>query len=295
MNRTQYGIRSAQVGVLANAILALAKIITGVLGHSYALIADGVESATDIFSSLVVWRGLQVAARAPDESHPFGYGKAEAVSGGVVALMLLGAAGVIAIQAVREILTPHHMPAWFTLVVLIVVVVTKEVLYRWVFSVGEEVDSVAVRTDAWHHRSDALTSLAAFVGISIALWGGAGWASADDYAAMLASGVILYNGVRLLRPVVDELMDRAPEAGFVARVAAVAGGIAGVLGTEKVLARRVGAQYRVVLHVQADPRLSLRAAHQLGGQVRSRVIAVMPAVVDVLIHMEPFDEGGGNV
>lgn len=295
MNRTQYGIRSAQVGVLTNAILAIAKIITGVLGHSYALIADGVESATDIFSSLVVWRGLQVASRAPDESHPFGYGKAEAVSGGVVALMLLGAAGVIAIQAVREILTPHHVPAWFTLVVLILVVVTKEVLYRWVFSVGEEVDSLAVRTDAWHHRSDALTSLAAFVGISIALWGGPAWASADDYAALLASGVILYNGVRLLRPVVDELMDRAPEAGFVERVAEVAGGIEGVLGTEKVLARRVGAQYRVVLHVQADPRLSLRAAHHLGGQVRSRVMAAMPAVVDVLIHMEPFDEGGGNV
>lgn len=294
MNRTQHGIRSAQVGVLTNAILAIVKILTGVLGHSYALIADGVESATDIFSSLVVWHGLQVASRSPDESYPFGYGKAEAVSGGVVALMLLGAAGVIAIQAVREILTPHHAPAWFTLVVLILVVVTKEVLYRWVFAIGEEVDSLAVRADAWHHRSDALTSLTAFVGIGIALWGGSEWASADDYAALLASGVILYNGLRLLRPVVDELMDRAPEPGLLDRVAGVAGGIEGVCATEKILARRVGAKYRVVLHVQADPQLSLREAHQLGGQVRRQVIAEIPAVVDVLIHMEPF-EGGVRV
>lgn len=291
MDRTQHGIRSAQAGLLTNAMLAIVKVLTGVLGHSYALIADGVESATDIFSSLVVWRGLRVAARSPDESYPFGYGKAEAVSGAVVALMLLGAAGVIAIQAVREILTPHHAPAWFTLVVLILVVVTKEVLYRWVFAIGEEMESLAVKADAWHHRSDAITSMAAFVGIGIALLGGPAWAAADDYAALLASGVILYNGLRLLRPALDELMDRAPGGNLLECVAEVAGRIEGVCATEKILARRVGAKYRVVLHVQADPQLSLREAHQLGGQVRRQVIAEVPSVVDVLIHMEPFEGG----
>lgn len=289
VDRARRGIRSAQIGLLTSAVLAIIKILTGILGNSYALVADGVESTTDIFSSLVVWRGLHVAARSADENYPFGYGKAESVSGAVVALMLLGAAIAIALQAVQEILTPHHVPAWYTLVVLVMVVVTKEILYRSVFAVGESIESLAVKADAWHHRSDALTSVAAFIGISIALGGGEAWASADDYAALLASGLIMYNGVRLLRPAIDDLMDRAPEKRLLEQVISVAMSIEGVLRTEKVLARRVGGQYRVVLHVQAAPQLSLREAHQLGGQVRSRVITAVPEVMDVVIHMEPFE------
>lgn len=289
MSRNTRGIRSVQAGLLTNAVLAIVKILTGVLGHSYALIADGVESTTDIFSSLVVWQGLQVAARSPDENYPFGYGKAEAVSSAVVALMLLGAAVAIAIQAVREILTPHHAPAWFTLVVLVIVVITKELLYRRVFAVGTETESLAVKADAWHHRSDAITSAAAFIGISLALIAGPNWVAADDYAALLASGIIFYNGARLLRPATDDLMDRAPEKNLLERVSSAAATIDGVRATEKILARRVGAKYLVVLHVQADPALTLRKAHELGGRVRRRVISEIPSVFDVLIHMEPFE------
>lgn len=290
MNRGAVGIRSAQAGILANALLAIVKILAGVLGHSYALIADGVESVTDVFSSMVLWRGLAVAARSPDEDYPFGYGKAETLSAAVIALMLMGAAVSIAIQAVREILTPHHAPAPFTLGVLVLVVLTKETLFRKVFAVGQAVDSMAVRADAWHHRSDAITSAAAFIGISVALIGGPAWAPADDFAALFASAVVLFNGTRLLQPAVHDLMDRAPNQALLDEVKRIAMSVEGVRQTEKALARKVGGQYRVVLHVQAEGDISLRSAHELGGKVRSRIVKDMPPVIDVLVHMEPFEE-----
>jgi len=174
--------------------------------------------------------------------------------------------------------------------VLVLVVAVKETLFRRVFAVGEQVDSLAVRADAWHHRSDAITSVAVFLGISAALVGGPGWEPADDFAALFASAVILFNGIRFLRPALQDLMDRAPDRALLQEVSEVAKGLEGVWGTEKILARRVGGQHRVVLHVQADPSLSLREAHELGGRVRSRIVKEMPAVVDVLVHMEPFEE-----
>ncbi|RPH56585.1 cation transporter, partial [bacterium] len=210
--RLERGTRAAQMGLLANAVLAIIKFLAGVVGNSYALVADAVESATDIFSSLIVWGGLRISARSADEQFPFGYGKAEALATAVVALMLLGAATGVAIAAVQEILTPHTVPAPFTLAVLFGVIVVKEILFRRVFRVGEEVESTAVRGDAWHHRSDAITSAAAAVGITVALIGGPEWAQADDWAALLAAGVIYFNGWRILRPAVGDLMDRSPEA-----------------------------------------------------------------------------------
>jgi cation diffusion facilitator family transporter len=289
VDRTDRGIRTAQAGILINAGLAVVKILTGLLGHSYALIADGVESTTDVFSSLVLWRGLSIAARSPDEEYPFGYGKAESLSAAVISLLLIGAAVGIALQAIREIITPHHAPAPYTLLVLILVVVVKETLFRKVVAVGEEVNSPAVKADAWHHRSDAITSAAAMVGISVAVIGGPGWEPADDVAALFASAMILVNGARLLRPALQDLMDRAPDHALLEEVDRVAKSVEGALATEKILARRVGGQYRVVLHVEANPELSLRDAHELGGRVRSRIVREVPSVMDVLVHMEPHE------
>lgn len=288
--RTQRAVRIARLGLLTNAVLVIVKVATGIVGRSYALVADGVESTTDIFSSLIVSRGLQISGRSPDERYPFGYGKAEAVAAAAVALMLLGAAAGIAVQALREIRVPHTVPAPFTLVVLVAVIGLKELLFRTVFRVGEEVDSVAVRVDAWHHRADAITSGAAFVGISIALIGGPEWAEADDWAALAASGIIAANGVRFLRPAVYDLMDRAPSPAVLELVRHKALEVRGVRRIEKILARRSGAGYRVVLHVEADPTLSLKEAHTLGGRVRRKLVEEMPTMVDAVIHMEPFLE-----
>jgi cation diffusion facilitator family transporter len=223
------GMRYALLGIVVNACLTLVKGAAGFLGNSYALIADAIESAFDIFSSILVWLGLRYASRPPDENHPYGHGKAEPLVACVIALVLLGAAIVIGVESVREIRTPHHAPAPYTLVVLVVVLVVKETLFRFVIRGAQETGSTAVKTDAWHHRSDAITSAAAFVGISIALVGGPGYESADDFAALLAAGIIALNAVMLLRPAVGELLDAAPPKEFNDEVRRAAAGVAGVL------------------------------------------------------------------
>ncbi|MBW7935170.1 MAG: cation transporter [Gemmatimonadaceae bacterium] len=275
--------------MITNALLALVKLLAGVFGNSYALIADAVESSADIFSSLIVWGGLRIASRDPDDDYPFGYGKAETVASATVSLMLLGAAVGIAVEALREIRTPHHAPAPWTLIVLVLVVAAKYVLARRVDAVGSEVGSNAVKADAWHHLSDAITSAAAFIGISIAVWKGAGWEAADDWAALVAAAVILYNGFSMLRTALRELMDRHPGDDIVTPVRQIACGVPGVSAIEKLLVRRSGLSYHVEIHVQADPMMSLADAHALGGLVKSTIRRAQPRVRGVLVHMEPFN------
>jgi cation diffusion facilitator family transporter len=287
--RARRAIRSVQGGLAVNATLALTKLVAGLVGNSYALVADAVESTTDIFSSLIVWSGLRIASRAPDDDYPFGYGKAEPLAGAIVSLMLLAAALGIAVKAAQEIVTPHHAPAAFTLAVLSAVIVIKEVLYRRVFSVGAAVGSTAVKADAWHHRSDAITSGAAFVGIGVALWGGAGWESADDWAALAAAVVIVYNGLRMLRPSVQDLMDRTPGEDLVRRIAKAAVDTEGVRAVEKLRVRRAGLGYYADIHVQAEPTMPLRDAHVLSGRVKGAIRSAVPEVTGVLVHMEPYE------
>jgi len=278
------------VGLLVNIVLVVAKLLAGIAGHSYALIADAIESSTDTFSSLVVWGGLRITTRRADAEYPYGYGRAESLAAAVVSLMLLGAAMGIAVAAVGEIITPHHMPAPFTLIVIAIVVLVKEVLFRGVLRVADETGSTAVKADAWHHRSDAITSAAAFVGISIALRGGPGWEAADDWASLVAAVVIALNGLRLLRPAIQDLMDRMPERSVIDQIEISAKSVDGVRAIEKVRVRRLGIEYYVDLHVQADPALSLRDAHILSGKVKGAIRAAVPRVVGVLIHMEPYEQ-----
>ena len=286
---SQRGIRSAQIAILINAVLAITKLVAGLIGHAYALVADAVESMADIFSSTIVWGGLRVAARDPDDAYPFGYGKAEPLAAVVVSLILLAAAVGIAIEAIREIHTPHHAPAAWTLVVLVGVIIVKWMLSRSVNAVGREIGSTAVKADAWHHMSDAITSAAAFVGISIALWGGAGWESADDWAALFASAIIASNGVLMMRPALNDLMDRMPGPEVVSPVRRAAESVPGVLATEKLAVRRSGMGFRVTIHVQTEPSMSLRDAHVLGGMVKRAICSAVPQVQAVLVHMEPFE------
>jgi cation diffusion facilitator family transporter len=284
------GMRSAQLGMFANALLAAVKLVAGIVGNTYALIADAVESTADIFASLVVWGGLRVASRNPDEEYPFGYGKAESLAAGFVAIMLIAAAFGIAFEAIREIRTPHHSPAAWTLIVLVVVFITKYVLFRRVSAIGVDEGSTAVQADAWHHLSDAFTSAAAFIGISIALIGGPGWESADDWAALVASGIIAYNGVILVRPALHDLMDKMPGGEIVGRVRSAAKAVPGVKAIEKLTVRRAGMVFYVDIHVQADPQMSLHDAHELSGAVKAAVRQAERRVQGVLVHMEPFGE-----
>ena len=283
----QSGARIALLGMAINALLAIAKIVAGVLGNAYVLIADGIESTLDVAGSVVIWGGLKFAARPPDETHPYGHGKAEPIAGTIVAAGVIAAAIGLAVQSAREIVTPHHAPAPFTLVVLIVVVIVKELLYRSVIRLGRDVESTAVQTDAWHHRSDALTSLAAFIGISIALIGGPGWETADDWAALFACGLIAYNGFRLLWPALHEIMDTAPRGGMADAIRETAAGVTGVHEVEKCLVRKMGLHFYVDLHVGVDGAITVRDGHDIAHEVKHAIQAMDPRIADVLVHVEP--------
>jgi cation diffusion facilitator family transporter len=287
VNNLQTGARVALFGMIVNLIFAAAKILGGLFGHAYVLIADGIESGLDIAGSFVIWGGLKFAARPPDETHPYGHGKAEPIAAAVVAFGVLAAAAGLAIQSVREILTPHHGPAPFTLGILIVVIVVKEILFRYVNRIGRHVESTAVQTDAWHHRSDALTSAAAFIGISVALIGGSGWQSADDWAALFACAVIAGNGIRLLRPALYEIMDTAPGGKIVRSIRRAARSVHGVMQVEKCRVRKMGLDFYVDLHVGVKDSISVREGHEIAHQVKAAIQQNDSRVADVLVHIEP--------
>jgi len=289
MSRT--GARVALLGLVINVVLASVKIVAGVVGHAYVLIADGIESALDVGGSIVIWGGLTVAARPPDRTHPYGHGKAEPIAALVVAICVLAAAIGLAIESVREILTPHHGPAPFTLAILVVVIVIKEFLFRYVNRIGRDLESTAVQTDAWHHRSDALTSTAAFIGISVALIGGERWRSADDWAALFACAVIAANGVRLALPAFQEIMDTAPAGKIVRSILAVASSVPGVVEVEKCHARKMGLDYYVDLHVGVDGNISVHEGHEIAHRVKSAIQRSDSRIADVLVHIEPARDG----
>jgi cation diffusion facilitator family transporter len=270
-----------------NTLLAAGKIVTGILGNSSALIADGIESTADVFGSLIVWSGLRIAAKPADADHPYGHGKAESIAALIVSVMLLGAAALIAAQSIHEIRTPQHTPAWYTLIVLICVVAIKETLARRAFRVGSHLESTALKSDAWHHRSDALTSAAAFIGISIALIGGRGFESADDWAALAACAVIVFNGLRLTRGALDEIMDASATPEIVDLIRSIASEVDGVEEVEKCRIRKIGLHLAMDIHVRVDGDLSVRRGHEIAHHVKDRLLASQHRINDVTVHIEP--------
>ncbi len=282
---------------MANVVLAAVKIFAGIFGHAYVLIADGVESTLDILGSLIIWSGLKLAAKPPDDSHPYGHGKAEPLAAIIVALAVMGAAVGLAFESVREILTPHHAPRPFTLAVLIVVIVVKEGLFRVVHHVGKKSGSTAIQADAWHHRSDAFTSGAAFLGISVALLGPkvfptmhVRWECADDWAALFACGIIGWNGFRFFQPAVLDVMDAAPSKEFENEVRKTAASVPGVQRVEQCRIRKMGIEFFVDLHIEVDGGIPVRDGHHIAHRVKDAVCDANPSVADVLVHVEPRDE-----
>lgn len=287
MSSIATGLFVSKLAIAVNVLLAIIKIVAGVLGNSYALVADGIESTADIFSSFIVWCALRWASKPADTNHPFGHGKAESIAGMVVGIALLAAAVTIAVQSVNEIRHPHHAPAGFTLAVLALVVVIKELLYRRVLQVGRSLHSTALSGDAWHHRSDALTSAAAFVGISIALIGGPGFESADDWAALAACGVIAWNGFQILRVALDEVMDASVAPEIVTQIRHMAGAVEGVQAIEKCRVRKSGPNLTLDIHVVVDGGMSVRESHRIAHMVKDRLMESAHRISDVTVHIEP--------
>lgn len=284
------GTRATLIGILISTVLAAVKILGGIFGQSYALIADGVESLLDIFGSSIVWGSLRYSARPPDLKHPYGHGKAEPLGAMVIAAALIVTSIAIGIESIREIRAPQALPAPYTLVILVGVVITKEVLFRFLMTTGRDINSRAVETDAWHHRSDALTSLAAFIGISIALWKGPDYAAADGYAALFACAIIFFNGIRLLRGSLDDVMDAAPPADVETAIREVAMTVPGVLGTHHLRARRSGMGYLVDLDIIVDSTISVRRGHDIAHEAKAKLMDSHLGILNVLVHVEPDGE-----
>lgn len=283
----QSAINASYFSIVGNAALAIIKGVTGIFGNSYALIADAIESTTDVFSSLLVLLGLKYSARPADENHPYGHGKVEPLVTFAVVGFLIVSATVIVLESIENIQTPHEVPEPYTLIVLAAIIVIKEFFYRFISKKSDETKSTSLKADAWHHRSDAITSFMAFIGISIAIYMGKGYENADDWAALLASGFILYNAFLILRPALGEIMDEHLYDDLVEEIREVSHKVPGVIETEKCFVRKTGMTYHVDLHVVVDGDLTVSRGHEIAHDLKNTLLKEIPDIADILIHVEP--------
>lgn len=287
---TNKGLRATFIGMIVSAVLAVIKGVGGIVGNSYALVADAIESTTDIVTSAMLWMGLRWAGKPADHDHPYGHGKGEALIAVGIGLALIAASIVIAVKSIQNIVTPHKTPEAFTLIILVAVIVTKEILYRFVLKTGVETGSSAVKADAFHHRSDAITSAAAFIGISIGLIGGPGYEIADDYAALFASAVILYNAYRIIRPAIGELVDEELDPELNQEVKTIAGKVNDVILVERCRIRKMGIMKIADLHIWVNKNLTVEQGHSIAHNVKDKIQEAYPFFADVMIHIEPARE-----
>lgn len=289
MNHEQSAIRTTYFSIAGNLALAIIKGLAGLFGNSYALIADAIESLTDTLSSFLVLIGLKYAKKPADENHPYGHGKIEPLVTFAVVGFLIISATIIAYESIQKIRTPHEVPESWTLIVLGVIILWKELSYRVVHKKSIETNSTSLRADAWHHRSDAITSLMAFLGISVALFFGDDFAEADDWAALFASGFILYNSYLIFRPALGEIMDEHLYDDLIEDIRKISFTVKGIRGTEKCYVRKTGMKYHVDLHAIVDGDISVTAGHALAHDLQDTLKEKIPALEHVLIHIEPDD------
>lgn len=285
----QAAINATYFSLIGNASLAVIKGLAGFFGNSYALIADAIESTTDIFSSFLVLFGIKYSSRPADENHPYGHGRAEPLITFIVVGFLITSATIIAYESILNIGTPHELPKSWTLIVLGLIIVWKEISFQLVIKKSIETNSSSLKADAWHHRSDAITSIAAFIGISIALFLGKGYESADDWAALFASGFILYNSYLIFRPALGEIMDEHLYDDLVEEIRTVSHQVKGVIDTEKCFIRKAGMKYHVDLHAIVDSNISVKEGHDISHRLKDTLREEIPQLGHVLIHIEPND------
>jgi cation diffusion facilitator family transporter len=284
---TKEAKKTVLLSMVVNVLLAAGKFTAGIFGHSFALIADAIESASDILSSFIVYLGLRISTKPSDDRHPFGHGKVEPLVTFIVVALLVFSSLIIAKEAIVNIRTPHELPKPFTLIVLALVVIFKEVSYRYVNRKSEKTDSTSLKADAWHHRSDAITSMAAFIGITIALILGKGYENADDWAALVASVIILYNAYLIFRPALGELLDEQKYDDLIEHIKHDALDVPGVANTEKCYIRKFGMSYFVDIHVRVDRLLTVEQGHNIAHNLKEYIVEKYPQIEDVMTHIEP--------
>lgn len=287
MTNEQTAIKATYFSIIGNASLAIVKGLAGFFGNSYALIADAIESTTDIFASFLVLFGIKYSNKPADDNHPYGHGRAEPLITFLVVGFLITSATIIAYESIQNIGTPHDLPKSWTLYILGAIIIWKEYSFQLVMKRSKETNSSSLEADAWHHRSDAITSVAAFLGISIALYFGKGYESADDWAALFASGFILYNSYKIFRPALSEIMDEHLYDELVEEIRVVSLTVPGVIDTEKCFIRKAGMQYHVDLHARVEGTITVREGHDIAHDLKDTLRAQIPSLGHVLIHVEP--------
>jgi cation diffusion facilitator family transporter len=287
MSKEQKAVEATYFSIIGNTCLAIIKGLAGFFGNSYALIADAIESTTDIFASFLVLFGIKYSNRPADENHPYGHGRAEPLITFLVVGFLITSATIIAYESINNIQTPHDLPKSWTLIVLGAIIIWKEYSFQLVMKKSIETNSSSLKADAWHHRSDAITSVAAFIGISIALVFGKGYESADDWAALFASGFILYNSYLIFRPALGEIMDEHLYDDLIENIREVSQHVGGVIDTEKCFIRKSGMKYHVDLHAIVDATISVKEGHDIAHILKDTLRKEIPNLGHVLIHIEP--------
>jgi cation diffusion facilitator family transporter len=287
MTNEQTAIKATYFSLIGNTCLAIIKGLAGIFGNSYALIADAIESTTDIFASFLVLFGIKYSNKPADENHPYGHGRAEPLITFLVVVFLITSATIIGYESIQNIQTPHELPQSWTLIILGIIILWKEFSFRKVIKRSIETNSSSLKADAWHHRSDAITSIAAFIGISIALFLGKGYEAADDWAALFASGFIFYNSYLIFRPALGEIMDEHLNDDLVDEIRKVSLHVEGIIGTEKCYIRKAGMKYHVDLHAIVDSNISVKEGHLLAHNLQDALQKEIPQLGHVLIHIEP--------
>jgi len=290
MSNSDSAIKATYYSIFTSFCLALIKWLAGIFGNSYALIADAIESTSDIFSSFLVLLGLKYSKRPADHTHPYGHGRIEPLITFIVVIILVISAFLIAKESIKNIQTPHDLPRPWTLIVLGAIILWKEISFRIIIRKSKILNSTSLKADAWHHRSDAITSVAAFIGISIALFAGEGYENADDWAALFASGLILYNCYGIFRPALAEIMDEHRYEGLEEEVRERSRQVVGVRAIEKCYIRKIGMLFQIDLHAIVDSRLTVREGHEIAHSLKDYLMENLPNIGNVFVHIEPYEE-----
>ena len=286
--RSRLGIRTALISSFCNVIVAIGKIVFGILGNSFALIADGVESTLDIISSIIVWGGLKIAAEPADDNHPYGHGKAESLAGVIVSTILISAGLGIGYNGIARILSPDLMaPKAFTLYVFIIVIIIKEILYQYTIKVSKLINSTSMKAEAWHHRTDAITTVMALIGVFIAI--NTSYKIADGLAGVLCGCIIIFNGSRILYASSNEVMDTVASDEIYDKIKNITLTHAEIKNIDNCRIRKSGLQYLLDIEIQVDPTITVMAGHKIAHELEDILLQDKNLnIIDIIIHVEPF-------
>jgi cation diffusion facilitator family transporter len=286
--------QAAWLGLTINLLLGLTKLIGGIVGDSFALISDSINSLGDVVATVVVLVAVRIAQQPADDEHPYGHTRAEAIAGSTVSVLIMVSALGIGWEALQRLTLKHSLPEAWTLWIAGTNVVIKEFLYRYKVRIGRRTGSSAMIANAWDHRSDAFCALAVLLGLATVRWGNGRWMWADEVAALVVVGAILFSSLRLYRVSASELMDLQADGTLVDQVRTMASTIPGVRGVEKLWIRKSGIEYFVDIHLEVDPQLTVAEGHRIGHVVKDRLTGCFASIRDVLVHLEPYGEPAGE-